>query len=221
MRIQNIKQIYSGRTVLDIPEFEFEQGLIYAIIGSNGSGKSTLSRILCAIDKPAEGVRICGPDERCGYRPQKSYAFYGSVFSNVKLGLQHNAHDTERVDQAIRAVKLEELRDARAKSLSGGETSRMALARILVGDYSLIAFDEPTASLDVASTILAEELIRTYRDQHYACVVVVTHSMNQARRLSDKVIFLKDGQIVETGNTAEVLDHPQTPELAEFIDIIG
>lgn len=221
MKLEGIQQRFGSRLALDIDRLDFHRGHVYAIVGSNGCGKTTLARIVCGLQCPTAGVRKVDEGEMCGYMPQKNYAFFGTVKHNIDLGLRAGDHGADREDQVIKALGLSALAHAKAKSLSGGETARMALARILVGDATVLVLDEPTAAFDVASTLAAEQLIAEYRVAHNACILLITHSIGQARRASDSLIFLDEGRVVESGPTARVLDNPRTPEFQRFIDVVG
>lgn len=221
MKLEGIQQRFGSRLALDVADATFERGCTYAIIGSNGSGKTTLARIVCGLLQPSVGRRVLAPDECCAYMPQKSYAFFGTTLHNVQLGFRRGARDDVRAAQVMDALGLTALARTKAKALSGGETARMALARVLVGDATVLVLDEPTAAFDVASTLAAEKLIAAYRDEHHACILLITHSIGQARRTSERLVFLDGGRIVEEGRTAAVLENPQTSELRRFIDIVG
>lgn len=171
-----LKIEYGNRIVLNVPELEFEEGKVYALIGANGSGKTTFGK-------------------NCGfsYQPQKPYAFRMTVLKNVLLG--NNDSSQESVDKAkslLKELKLEAFENARADKLSGGETAKMALARSIMAGQDAIVLDEPTNSMDIDGSILAENLIRRYADEGHV-VVLITHSIRQAERISDKILFLKDG----------------------------
>lgn len=221
MKLHGIRQCFGDRVALDIPEFEFERGRIYAIVGSNGCGKTTLARVVCGLIEPTVGTREPAPGEECGYMPQISYAFYGTVRHNVQLGLPSGARDRVDVDAVMASLGLGALSGAKAKSLSGGETARLALARTLVGDHTVLVLDEPTAAFDVNATLVAEHLIRTYQGNHDACVLLITHSIAQARRVSDRIVFMDGGCIVEEGPTSQTLRAPKTGEFQHFLEIVG
>lgn len=217
MKILPFSKTYEGRKVLDFPGFDLDAGVIYALIGANGSGKSTLAKILAGV-LTADGNRP-GLAGSCsvGYSPQKSYAYRMSVRANVALG----GADKNRASALVEALQLKHLENKRADKLSGGETARMALARILMKKFDLVILDEPTAALDMETTALAEAEIRRYVAETGAAVLLVTHSLQQARRLSDRVLFLKKGQLIESGPTAQVLDQPNREETRTFLDFYG
>lgn len=213
MKISPFTKSYSEKTVLTLPEFELEQGKIYAVIGGNGSGKSTLAKVLSGVVKPDGGK---APIEACaiGYMPQKSYAFRMSVMKN----LLQNGGDKEKAAELLAKMKITHLADGKAHKLSGGETARMALCRLFMREYELLILDEPTAAMDMESTLLAEELIREYKSASGCTVILITHSISQAARLSDYTVFLSEGELAEFGETSQVLNAPQNPKTAEFLE---
>lgn len=220
MRIEKAVKRYGTKTALNVEGIEFPRGQICAVMGVNGCGKTTLARVLAGTTRPDEGGMILDAGETVGYMPQRSYAFYGALAHNVALGAKGRRFD-ERCQELVEELGLSHLERESAKKLSGGETARMALARVLAGTWTHLVLDEPTAALDIPSTLAAERLMRDYRTEKNAGIVVVTHSVSQARRLADHAIFMDGGRIVEEGPAADILSHPQTPELSEFLAILG
>lgn len=212
MRLPPMTRTYSGRTVLDVPEIELADGAVHAVIGANGSGKSTLARLAAGAIRPDEG-RDARP-ARAGYMPQRSYAFHMSALSNLRL----TGADRARAQAQLEAFGLGALARQKAPSLSGGETARLALARLLMEDYPLLILDEPTAAMDIAATLLAEDCLRRYRERTGCTVLLVTHSLSQARRLADRVLFLSEGRLAEQGPAAQVLETPREPRTRAFLD---
>lgn len=211
---------YHQKTVLDFPGMTLEPSSIYAVIGSNGSGKSTLAKVLSGVEKadsPGKPPLSCHTDT--GYLPQKPYAFHMTLRRNILLNKDKN--DTcamEKADKLIKAFELADLADKNGARLSGGETARMALARLMIKDYSLLILDEPTAAIDMNNTLHAEQAIREYTKRTRASVLLITHSLNQALRLSDTVLYLENGILIEQGSTAEILKKPATSKLQNFLD---
>ena len=216
MNINAFSKSYDGRTVLDFPGMDFEKGKIYAVIGANGSGKSTLAKILSGIEKAS--VSFGEKDNASvGYMPQKSYAFRKKLIDNVML----NGSDKAKAEKLIDEIGLTPLKNHRANKLSGGETARMALARLLMRDYELLVLDEPTASMDMESTLLAEKLIRDYCSRTLCTVIMITHSLQQARRISDYVLYFEKGRLEECGETGIVLEKPENEKTAKFMEFYG
>lgn len=210
---------YHGRTVLNFPAFSFEPSHIYAVIGSNGSGKSTFARVLAGIEKADSATRPLSSSVNIGYLPQKPYAFHMTLRKNILLNKEKNSSGNEtRAEELIRAFELTALAEKNGSSLSGGETARMALARLMMKEYSLLILDEPTAAIDMNNTLRAEQVIREYTHRTKAAVLLITHSLKQALRLSDTVLYLENGNLIEQGGTAAVLNEPSTVELRRFLD---
>ena len=222
VELETVRKQYGDRVVLDTGPFELESGHSYALVGPNGSGKSTLLRILAGV---ASSVRVKGEATyeslTVGYMPQKSYVFGFTVFRNVSLALSTanlpRDEVAKRVEQALAAVGMEDMVDARGGGLSGGEAQRVALARLLVQDLDVMLLDEPTASMDIAGTMLVEEALQEYRNRTGCMLVTATHAPSQARRISDAAIMLSAGAIVEFGETETVLSAPTSEAGREFL----
>ena len=204
MVLRNLKKSYNGRCVLELDELSLEKGKIYAVIGANGGDKPTLAKLAAGVLEH-DGGRAEKPDLSIGYMPQKSFAFRMSLRKNMLI----NGDDAQRAQELLGALKLGHLSEAKAKRLSGGATARMALARLLMRDYELLVLDEPSSAMDIESTLLAERLIRDYRDRTGCAVLIVTHSINQAERIADEVLFLSEGRLIE---------HPESEITRRFIE---
>lgn len=185
MKISAFSKSYGSRVVLRFPDLELPDGCITAVIGPNGSGKSTLARILAGLERSDQKRPPLVP-LRVGYMPQKSYAFRMSVARNLAL----NGSNSERRETLLRTLQIDILAGQSAKRLSGGETARMALARLLMRDYELLILDEPTAAMDVESTLAAEALLLDYCRDTGAGILLVTHSLQQARRIAQHVYII-------------------------------
>ena len=216
MKTAAFTKTFGQRTVLNLPEIELPEGKITAVIGANGSGKSTLAKVLSGIEPADRKVRVLG-DVSVGYMPQKSYAFRMSAGKNIAL----NGKNVERAGRLISALQIEALQRQRAQKLSGGETARMALARLMMRSYELVILDEPTASMDMESTLGAEGLLKEYCCETGCAMLLITHSIQQARRVADETLFLCQGELVESGPTDEVLSAPKDERTRRFIEFYG
>ena len=199
MIIPALKKTYKEKTVLDIPEITIRDGSITAVCGHNGSGKTTLGKILAGIIKDDSGQ---APDlpEKVGYMSQASLPFLLSVRKNLLLNSDRSLsakENQQRADTLLNVVGLKEFSNKNAARLSGGQTQRMALARVLMKRYDLLILDEPTASMDQEAIPAAEALILDYRDRTGCTVLLITHSPGQADRLADSVITLEEGKIYD------------------------
>ena len=216
MKLSAFSKTYEGRTVLDFPGIEVQPGKIYAVIGANGSGKSTFAKILSGIQpgdkagKPLSGGTV-------GYMPQKNHAFRITTRKNILL----NGTDASRAENLMDAIQIRHLENKRADKLSGGETARMALARLMMNRYDLVVLDEPTAAMDMETTLLSEKLIESYVRETGCALILVTHSLQQARRIADEVWYFHKGKLLEAGGKERVLDTPETMEARQFLEFYG
>lgn len=218
MKIHDLSKSYEGKEVLHVEEFTFLPGKIYAAIGANGSGKSTLARLLAGVLPPDGGGIEHDPAESLGYLPQKSYPFCLSVLQNVLLPVSSTPENRQKALCLLDSLGIRSLAGQKANRLSGGETARMALARVMMRDYRFLILDEPTAAMDREATLLAEQAIRAYQQRLGGTVLLITHSIRQAERLAGEVLFFRQGALWESGSAAEVLSTPQRPETQEFLD---
>lgn len=216
MKTTAFEKTYAGRTVLRCPALELPEGQITAVIGANGSGKTTLARVLAGTER-ADGRARALQGVRVGYMPQKSYAFRMSTERNVALG---GDDDLWRA-QLMAALGLTPLAKQRAKRLSGGETQKMALARLLAGKYELLILDEPTAAMDMESTLTTERLVREVTRRTGCATLLITHSVQQARRCADRAIYLWEGRAVEQGEAKTLLSAPKEEETKRFLAFYG
>ena len=216
MKISAFSKTYEGRTVLDFPGLELEPGKIYAVIGANGSGKSTFAKILAGV-LPADRRGKWLDGGSVGYMPQKNYAFRMSTKANILL----NGSDEKRADKLMKAIQIHHLASKRADRLSGGETARMALVRLMMKSYDLVILDEPTAAMDMETTILSENLIADYVRETGCAMILVTHSLQQARRIAHQVLYFHKGKLLEYGPREQVLYEPQMAETKGFLEFYG
>ena len=214
MNLPAFSKTYDGRVVLDFPGMELKPGKIYAILGANGSGKSTFSRITAGILPADQKCRISGS---VGYLPQKPYAFRASVKKNILL----TGGEEDRAAALMDALQIRHLEKKRADRLSGGETARMALARLMMKRYDLVILDEPTAAMDMETTSAAEDLILKYAKETGCILILVTHSLQQARRVADEAIFFHKGRLLEAGDAAKLLYQPAQLETRQFLEFYG
>ena len=216
MKTTAFSKTYGKRVVLSLPELEFEAGRITAVIGPNGSGKSTFAKVLAGIER-ADDKREILSGVSVGYLAQKSFPFRMSTEKNI---LQ-NGNDPARARELMTALGIDALAKQSAKRLSGGETARMALCRILMRRYDLLILDEPTAAMDMESTLAAEKLLQEACREQGCALVLITHSVSQARRIADRVIVLHQGELIEQGDCARVLSEPKQERMKRFLEFYG
>lgn len=209
-----------GRHLLSDVSLTLNAGRTTVILGANGAGKSLLLRLLHGLIPPTAGtIRWQGrPFDRAARAAQamvfqRPVMLRRSVLSNLRFalavrGIRGKAR-AARAAEALDRARLTDLAHRPARVLSGGEQQRLALARALACTPELLFLDEPTASLDPASTHAVEQLIREAQEAGVT-VVMVTHDIGQARRLGQDIVFLERGRVVETGPAEEVLETPRS-----------
>ncbi len=219
IKLTRVKKFYGARCALDIPALAVGTGERLAVIGPNGSGKSTFLRLLAGVISPDEGeIRLDGLTRgQIGYLPQKPYGFDLSVQKNVELALGGEKDAKELARDALEQVGLPHLTKARGSRLSGGETQRMALARIIACPRQLLLLDEPTASADIRAIDRMERVLEDYQARTGCTLIFSSHAPAQALRLSTRVVVLDGGTVSEQGETKRVLRAPQSEPARLFL----
>ena len=205
MIIPALRKTYREKTVLDISETTIRDGSITAVCGHNGSGKTTLAKILAGVIKDDSGSSLA-LSGHTGYMCQASLPFRLSVRKNLLLNADKNCSKEEnqqRADRLLEKIGLQEYARKNAARLSGGQTQRMALARVLMKSYDLLILDEPTASMDQAAIPAAEKLILEYQKRTGCTILLITHSPEQAERLADQILLLDEGKIASLSASVE------------------
>lgn len=215
--LKNITIKYGERTILNIPELHFEIGKRYGLIGENGSGKTTLLRILAGTLKPTSGTVTYLEANEMGYMPQSPYAFSFSVARNVEMALEKKPDRRQIAIQALENVGLGKMAVAKGHKLSGGEAQRLAFARMIAKQRSLLLLDEPTSSTDIKGMDLIENTLLNYAEQTRCTLIFATHSPAQVLRLAEQVIFLHQGKVVEMGAADQVIREPQNKQTQDFL----
>ncbi len=234
LELRDIRVTHGQRTVLDVPALSIDRGEVLAVIGPNGAGKSTLLRVLGLLEAPAEGeVRFQGArvTARQGLAARRRMASVfqeplladATVRANVALGLRfrgdRGARALARVGTWLDRFGIERLGGQQARTLSGGEAQRTALARALVVDPEVLLLDEPFSALDPPSREgLIDDLGRILREER-TTTVLVTHDRTEAMALGDRVGVLVDGRLLQVDEAAQVFRSPASEEVARFVGI--
>ena len=241
IQVQHIQKTFSdGVQVLKDISFDINEGEVLGIIGPSGSGKSTLLRCISQLEKADNGtICICGQNllKDGVYTDKKNARLInlnlGFVFQNFNLfphlSVLNNIVDPQVAvlktpkDQAVKKaqellerVGLLEKQNNYPCELSGGQQQRVSIARALALNPRVLLFDEPTSALDPELTGEILAVIRELARQKMT-MVVVTHEMAFARDISDKIIFMDGGVIVEQGDPVQLINNPKTPRMAEFL----
>jgi tungstate transport system ATP-binding protein len=225
---------YGEREVLKGLNLGIGKGEVFALIGPTGAGKTTLLRIMNLLEVPGAGeiyfdgksVPRSGKQRleirrRMSFIHQKPQVFSLNVYDNVACGLRWRGERknrvAEKVDHILEMVGLQGYENRNARTLSGGEAQRVALARSLVLEPEVLLLDEPTANLDPVSAGKIEQLISYVAGQRNTAMIMATHDMPQGQQLADRLGVLLDGRLAQTGNAAEIFHAPQSEEVAHFV----
>ncbi len=241
MEIRGLNLFYGDFQALKNVNMDLEQGMITAFIGPSGCGKSTLLKTLNRMNDLVEGCRIQGTVElfgesvyggmdinllrkRVGMVFQKPNPFPMSIYDNIAFGprthgIRSRLELDEIVEQSLRRAAIwEEVKDRLKKNalgLSGGQQQRLCIARALAVAPEVLLMDEPTSALDPISTGKVEELLLTLRKKY--SIIIVTHNMQQATRISDKTAFFLHGEVVEYDVTEALFAMPQDRRTEDYI----
>jgi tungstate transport system ATP-binding protein len=215
-----------GKWLLRDVNLDLQPGRLSVVMGPNGAGKSILLRLLHGLIAPSQGeVQWDGAVLSDAVRKRQAMVFQRpvllrrSVAANIDFVLEGPAHDKRaRCEAVLSEAGLLEKADQPARSLSGGEQQRLALARALALRPQVLFLDEPSASLDPASTLAIERVVLRAHHDLGTKIVFVTHDPGQARRLADEVVFLDKGRLVEQTPSARFFDQPETEAAQAFLD---
>lgn len=239
---KDLNVFYGEKHVVKQISLDFASKQVTALIGPSGCGKSTFLRSLNRMNDLIEGSRITGEiwigDEnindpktdvvllrqRIGMVWQRPNPFHKSIYENIAFGPRyHGIRDRKKLDQIVeeslvKAALWEETKDRlhqSALSLSGGQQQRLCIARSIAVSPSIILMDEPSSALDPVSSAKIEELIAELKEEY--CIIIVTHNMQQAARVSDKTAFFLMGELVEYDETSMIFTNPSDQRTDDYI----
>ena len=195
IELTGLRRSFGPRAVLDGIDLQVERGQFVALLGASGSGKTTLLRILAGLDRPDGGVVLVPPVRTVVFQEPRLIPSKRAL-SNIALGLPRGGATRELARAALAEVGLVDKARAWPATLSGGEAQRVALARALVREPALLLLDEPFAALDALTRLRMQDLVADLCARHRPAVLLVTHDVDEAIRLADRVLVLRDGQLV-------------------------
>ncbi|NOV00923.1 phosphate ABC transporter ATP-binding protein [Paenibacillus sp. LMG 31457] len=242
IKADKLNLFYGENHALHDIDLTIEKGSIAALIGPSGCGKSTFLRTLNRMNDLIDGVRITGNvavdghniygsdsdvvslRKRVGMVFQRPNPFPMSIYDNIAYGprihgIKKKALLDEIVERSlVQAALWDEVKDRLHKSalgLSGGQQQRLCIARLLAVEPDVLLMDEPTSALDPISTLKVEELTQTLKDKY--TIIIVTHNMQQAARISDMTSFFLNGYLVETDKTDKIFTNPNDQRTEDYI----
>jgi phosphate transport system ATP-binding protein len=242
VRAREVSVFYGEKQALFDVDLDIPRNQVTALIGPSGCGKSTFLRCINRMNDTIPSARVEGSvlledvdvysaaidvvelRARVGMVFQKPNPFPKSIFENVAYGLRvrglrSSARVEEEVEKALRKAaiwdEVKDRLDSSGLSLSGGQQQRLCIARALATNPEILLFDEPTSALDPIATARIEELIAELRDQ--VTVIIVTHNMQQAARVSDYTAFMYLGELIEFDNTSKLFTNPSQKATEDYI----
>jgi sulfate/thiosulfate transport system ATP-binding protein len=235
IQVNHLTKRYGAFRALDDVSFTVRQGELLALLGPSGGGKTTLLRIIAGLERPDEGSVLFDGDDAIRRDPRdrgvgfvfQHYALFRhmTVFENVAFGLRvrpraqrpEEAEIRRRVNELLSLVQLDYLGSRYPSQLSGGQRQRVALARALAVEPKVLLLDEPFGALDAK---VRQELRRWLRRLHaeiHLTSVFVTHDQEEALELANRVVIINEGRIEQDGTPEEVVEHPATPFVVNFL----
>lgn len=239
IELKNIKKSFDDKSVIKGIDLSVDKGEVVTFIGRSGSGKTTLLRMINALELPTEGMVYVNGEtynnkdkkSQIKVRKQSGMVFqsynlfpHKTALENVMEGLitvkkMKKAEAQQQALTLLEKVDLTAVKDQRPNALSGGQQQRVAIARALAMNPKVMLFDEPTSALDPE---LVNDVLRVIKNlaNEGMTMIIVTHEMRFAKEVSNKIVFIHDGVIGESGAPEQIFNHPQTTELQRFLNMI-
>ena len=238
VEVENLNLIIEGRHILKDVSFQVNKGEIFTILGGSGSGKTTITKCIVGLFKPTSGtIKVFGKDitqinplELNGLRKEIGYVFQGgALFDSLKVWenvvFYHLERSLMKEEEKLKELALTYLKmvgleehtlELYPSELSGGMKKRVGIARAIATQPKLVIYDEPTSGLDPITSRLIDNLIKELRDKTSSTALVVSHDMVSAFTISDRIMIIKEGEVVLIGTPQEVLTS-QDPFVKEFL----
>ena len=239
LKLININVFYDDKKILDNINIEFERNKITSIIGPSGCGKTTLLKTINKIILEENNSRIIGNIEfdgvdtdnipieilrkNIGMVFQNPAPFPFSIYKNISYALKYYGYNKKYLENKViyilKTVNLyDEVKDklnTSALKLSGGQKQRLCLARSLSVEPNILLLDEPCSSLDIINSEKIEETLIKLKEKY--TIIIVTHNINQAKKISDNAIFMYNGKIIESGKTEDIFSNPKNQVTKNYI----
>jgi phosphate transport system ATP-binding protein len=242
IQMRNVSVYYGEKRAVSNINMDIERNAVTAFIGPSGCGKSTLLRslnrmndlvdscrvtgsiVVDGIEVNSEKITIEGLRQVVGMVFQRANPFFKSIYENIAFAPRfHGVHDKRDLDELVekslrKAALWDEVKDRLhefALSLSGGQQQRLCIARAIAMQPTILLLDEPASALDPISTMKIEELVLDLKEEY--TIVIVTHNLHQAARISDKTAFFLMGELVEMNDTSKIFTAPQNKKTEDYI----
>lgn len=245
IEVQNLVKSYQGKeatkNAVNEISFQIPRGTLYSFLGPSGCGKSTTIRMIAGLEKPTSGrividnETVFSNEDKINIPVEKrpiaivfqSYAIWPhmNVFENVSFPLKmmrpklNSAEIKERTEHALEIVGLRDFANRASTALSGGQQQRVALARAIIKEPKVLLLDEPLSNLDARLRERMREQIMEIQQQTHVTCIFVTHDQSEALAISDRILVLNEGKIVEDGTPTEIYQKPRSHFTAKFIGI--
>tara|TARA_B100001057_G_scaffold26132_1_gene23963 strand:- start:2361 stop:3419 length:1059 start_codon:yes stop_codon:yes gene_type:complete len=231
VELKNVSKSFGQTKVIKDVQLSIEKGEFVVFVGPSGCGKSTLLRLIAGLESLSDGEIIIAerpvmdlpPSERGIAMVFQSYALYPhmSVFQNMAFSLSlqkfSKTEIRERVEAAAKILQMERLLDRRPAELSGGQRQRVAIGRAIVRNPKVFLFDEPLSNLDAALRHGTRVEIARLHSQLEATTIYVTHDQVEAMTLADKIVVLRDGEVMQIGKPMDLFNNPENEFVANFL----
>lgn len=231
LEVINLKKSYNKKEVLKDINFAVNKGEFLAILGASGCGKTTLLKILMGIEKLDSGKIIKNKTDITNLDPSKramgivfqNYSLFPNmnVLENVSYALNLKLKDKELSKKIslkfLKLVKMENNLEKYPSELSGGEQQRVAIARTLALEPDIILFDEPTSALDANNRLILRKEIKKIQEELKTTIIYITHDQEEALSMADRVMIMKDGNILQLATPEEIFKHPKDDYVKEFV----
>ncbi|MBP1963634.1 putative 2-aminoethylphosphonate ABC transporter ATP-binding protein [Paenibacillus aceris] len=235
LSIQGVNKTFGSFSALKNIHIDIQKNEFICLLGPSGCGKTTLLRIIAGLEKPTQGRILVGGKDITALPPAKrnfgmvfqSYALFPNLtaYQNVAYGLQGKKFSKKEIDEKVREVltlvDLLHLHDRYPAQMSGGQQQRVALARAIVLSPDFLLLDEPLSALDAKVRIKLREQICELQDKLGITTVMVTHDQEEALTMADRIVVMKNSEVVQLGTPEEVYEQPNSAFVADFIGSIN
>jgi spermidine/putrescine transport system ATP-binding protein len=229
--LEGVSKAYGDVVAVDDISFEVRRGQFYSLLGPSGCGKTTTLRLVAGFERADAGriqlaredITDVPPNRRRVNTVFQHYALFPhlTVEDNVSYGLKQRKLGREgvaaRLDEALRTVRLEDLRGRYPRELSGGQQQRVALARALINKPAVLLLDEPLAALDLKLRKAMQQELKNLQEQVGVTFLYVTHDQEEALTLSDRIAVMNGGRLLQEGTPSQIYERPLTRFVADFI----